>query len=445
MGSNIVYTNALSTTSLANGNPSYFISSVSGTLVSGLGGTAAGSGTFSLIGGAGGAGSVSETTTVSRVSTITGGKGGQGGSIRTASDILTGSWGGYGGGTCIASSNASGGYGEQGVSAAANTGAGGGGAGMSNVAEDGRMGGGGGGGGCAEAEIRNPESTYTVTVGTGGAGATGDTYVGGAGGSGLVVVEEFYDHGAVRADQTNYDWTSYTPTPTGFGTASSYECQHKRDGSDLLLRCKFTVGTSTATEARVSLPGSLITDPVRVPSIQMCGDAVRSAAAGSIQRYLTTCEASAAYVTFVLQSSGAGGLTKAQGSAIVGAGESWNFTARVPISGWIESQNAPILVGSVTSGTAGAERIERALLNCDASSAITSQSGTWLSAIGNRSTAACSITIASGVFSDTPTCTFTVKAATVQATAVNMTSATAGTVYGASADYDGYLICIGPR
>lgn len=114
---------------------------------------------------------------------------------------------------------------------------------------------------------------------------------------------------------------------------------------------------------------------------------------------------------------------------------------------WPLGQNepVPILVGSVTSNTSGTERIERAEVNCDASSSITSQSGTWLTAIGNRSTAACSITIATGIFSATPSCTFTAKASAVQATAVNMTSATAGTVYGASSDYDGYLLCMGPR
>ncbi len=106
---------------------------------------------------------------------------------------------------------------------------------------------------------------------------------------------------------------------------------------------------------------------------------------------------------------------------------------------------APVFVGSVTSGSSGAERIERAELNCDAASSITAQSGSWLSAIGNRSTAACSVTIATGIFSATPACTFTAKAATVQATSVSMSSATAGTVYGASADYDGYLICMGSR
>jgi hypothetical protein len=106
---------------------------------------------------------------------------------------------------------------------------------------------------------------------------------------------------------------------------------------------------------------------------------------------------------------------------------------------------APIFVGSVTSDAASAERVERALINCDASSSITRQSGAWLSSVGNRSSTACAITIATGIFSSEPDCSLEIKAATPQATSVNMTSATAGTVYAANADYDGYLTCRGPR
>ena len=59
-------------------------------------------------------------------------------------------------------------------------------------------GGGGGSGAFIEAVITNPKSSYTVTVGAGGAGAApaaalGVTYCAGSGGSdGLVLVEEFY-------------------------------------------------------------------------------------------------------------------------------------------------------------------------------------------------------------------------------------------------------------
>jgi hypothetical protein len=70
-----------------------------------------------------------------------------------------------------------------------------------------------------------------------------------------------------------------------------------------------------------------------------------------------------------------------------------------------QSLAAPILVGSVTSNSAGAERQERAVVVCSASSSISSQSGTWLTAIGNRSSGACALTIATGMFSARPTCT----------------------------------------
>ena len=108
-------------------------------------------------------------------------------------------------------------------------------------------------------------------------------------------------------------------------------------------------------------------------------------------------------------------------------------------------QNSPIFVGSVTSNTTGMERSERAEINCDASSSVTSQSGTWISSIGNRSGAGCALTIASGIFSATPVCTVTIKSATVQAMGASMSSATAGTIYGPSADYDAYVRCEGPR
>jgi len=46
-------------------------------------------------------------------------------------------------------------------------------------------------------------------------------------------------------------------------------------------------------------------------------------------------------------------------------------------------------------------------LACDASSSITNQSGAWVSTIGNRASAACAVTLITGYFSATPTCTLT--------------------------------------
>lgn len=55
--------------------------------------------------------------------------------------------------------------------------------------------------------------------------------------------------------QTN--WTSYTPTFTGFGTPSNINIQWRRDGSDLLLRGYFQAGTVTATVSTMTLPTGL--------------------------------------------------------------------------------------------------------------------------------------------------------------------------------------------
>jgi len=121
----------------------------------GVGGTAgAGSASFRVPGGGGGAGPSTGTTI-----------GGTGGSSA------------FGGG-------ASGRNNNSGLSAAANSGGGGGG---------GAPLGGGGAGEYVEYIISSPAGTYTYTVGAKGNGGTaGAGFAGGDGGSGLIIVDEFY-------------------------------------------------------------------------------------------------------------------------------------------------------------------------------------------------------------------------------------------------------------
>lgn len=136
-----------------------------------------------------------------------------------------------------------------------------------------------------------------------------------------------------------------------------------------------------------------------------------------------------------------------------------NETGRWIVTPVTASSPMPLLTGSVTSQSTGLERIERAKLNCDSGSAITSQSGSWLSSIGNISGGACSLTIASGIFSAAPTCTATPNQAIgtftagVQVTVTSATAATVGCTYlntGSStvnnciaSDFD--IVCMGPR
>ena len=146
-----------------------------------------------------------------------------------------------------------------------------------------------------------------------------------------------------------------------------------------------------------------------------------------------------------------------------GAGTS-GIAGQAGADGYLEvteyySTSTPMLVGSVTSNSSGLERIERAKLNCDAGSAITSQSGSWVSSIGNIASGACAVVVASGIFSSTPTCTATLNQAIGTFTAGTQVLPTSATAFSVgctylnngsstvnnctSSDFD--VVCIGPR
>lgn len=65
---------------------------------------------------------------------------------------------------------------------------------------------------------------------------------------------------------------------------------------------------------------------------------------------------------------------------------------------------APLLVGSVNSGSTGTERIERAYITNGGSCAISKQSGSWVSSATLNGTGQCDLVLASGIFSASPSC-----------------------------------------
>lgn len=98
------------------------------------------------------------------------------------------------------------------------------------------------------------------------------------------------------------------------------------------------------------------------------------------------------------------------------------------------------------------ERVERAKVTCSGSSSIVSQSGTWLSSVGNVSSGTCAYTIAAGIFSGEPACHFQEIAgagafyfhtAAATTTSLSIRGVTdSGTNITAAT---GYLLCMGPR
>lgn len=211
----------------------------------------------------------------------------------------------------------------------------------------------------------------------------------------------------------NYDWTAFTPTTQGFGTTTSNECFHARDGGDMLIRCKFTTGTPTAVEARLTLPGGLTSkSSTFIPTIQLSGQWARGAASASNYGSILI-EPGVTYVTFgAVYAAAANPFTKLNGSGVSASTELLNIVARVPIAEWTSAQNVPVLVGSVTSNSIGAERFERVTVTstCSASPCtIASQSGSWVSSITRASTGDYTLNFVSGIFAAAPACNCTIS------------------------------------
>lgn len=125
-------------------------------------------------------------------------------------------------------------------------------------------------------------------------------------------------------------WTAYTPTPVGFGTASSVSFFYRRTGDGIEIQGGFTAGTVSATEARVPLPTGLTSaGSSAIGTLSPAGLCWDSATGGAF--YYTFMEQSVTYVTF---GRNGGGLVKSTGSGSFNTGESIMIRATVPIAGW---------------------------------------------------------------------------------------------------------------
>lgn len=143
--------------------------------------------------------------------------------------------------------------------------------------------------------------------------------------------------------------------------------------------------------------------------------------------------------------SSAGSNTLEEGAVNTGRSINWS------VVGVDQAFPSPLLSNSVVTSSSGVLGFETAKINCDAGSAVTEQNGTWISSIGNISSGACAITIATGVFRSTPTCFTTnndtngLRISTVPASA---TSVSVPCLTGAGANcsaYDASFMCVGPR
>jgi hypothetical protein len=161
------------------------------------------------------------------------------------------------------------------------------------------------------------------------------------------ILEYFASGSTYSSTNADTDWASCGHTTsdfTGFGTVTNIETQCKRQSGDLLMRGKFTSGTSTAVEARLALKlgGLSLTSAGSsiIPSLQVAGSGSYSAVGNFIPQVLI--EPSVSYVTWGVQASASAGASKALGSTVAASGTTTAFSARIPIEGW---QNSNIIIG----------------------------------------------------------------------------------------------------
>lgn len=264
-----------------------------------------------------------------------------------------------------------------------------------------------------------------------------------------------------RPDSPGVQWTSYTPTLTGniSGTFTNqtttgfYRCDG--DTLEMSVESVFSGAPGTATGYfQWSLPSGFTADTTKILTTSVGQQAIGFGQGldngtswyRSIVQYQDTTH-------FTAIMSDTGNQVAPATPFTWGSADLMTLYARVPVTAGSPCSRvrAPVLVGSVTNNSSGAERIERAVISFSGGPFIASQSGSWLSSVTNSGTGDSTLNFTSKMFSSPPTCvvtpvgagavyTFEVAAVIVSAVEVK-TRNSAGTL----ANQDFMIICMGPR
>lgn len=172
-----------------------------------------------------------------------------------------------------------------------------------------------------------------------------------------------FDDVVLSSDATRYsdtslitDWQSYTPTFQGFGTPSAVEFFWRRVGANVEISGRFTSGTATSVEARVSLPNNYTSANTSIiPTIKNIGNYAVNAAVGSTTHTILI-EPSVTYVTFSYQTGAIPNLQKRNGNDFASAGVAIGVIASVPIAG-LTASNPQIITASESFSTDTAQLV----------------------------------------------------------------------------------------
>jgi len=135
------------------------------------------------------------------------------------------------------------------------------------------------------------------------------------------------------------DWAPYTPTFSGMGTTSSPDFWWRRNGDSVEIYGSVTLGTTAASEARISLPNGIVIDSTKVASKKAVGPWFRGGASFTSHGGPIILQSGNAYVNFgtsaTFDNSSVDPMTVVNGTQLGSSGETVVVAMiRAPISGW---------------------------------------------------------------------------------------------------------------
>lgn len=130
---------------------------------------------------------------------------------------------------------------------------------------------------------------------------------------------------------TTVEWTSYSPTFNGLGTPTSVTAYYKRLGNTLHIWGQFVLGTTTASEARIGLPGGYTTNSniPTSPTNQLFG--IANYVANQVTQYYITAKPSVTYVNIVAADSTHNTGNLLNGNTLFSSGNNFVFHADIPL------------------------------------------------------------------------------------------------------------------
>lgn len=130
--------------------------------------------------------------------------------------------------------------------------------------------------------------------------------------------------------------TAYTPsTIQGFGTTTNLSCYYSYEAGTKMLNvnCKFQTGSTTAEEARISLPAgyTISNNSSKINNFQMCGFARAWSAAAVDVWQVPILQKNVTYINFSYINGSLATLVQRNGNDVVGNNIDFTFYCDIPI------------------------------------------------------------------------------------------------------------------